>query len=327
RRARACGPRSRSSSSSITVCFRKRSCSRKGEINDAAQSRSYRVRGEGPRALRRVLPRRFQRRGRAPARLQRKRQNHWPAGAHIGERGRLRLRSFRAGPERSAAPARAIFALRLQYPPRRGRRRAAKAPETEHPVRRPQSARRLDQHIDLFFRPGRLPARILREVSRRGEPQKSDRAPRRDLRRRRDEDLRMERSLNKILRALFSFLLGVSLLAPALAGAAAAAKSAEEVWKEIEKLPPAERQKRLVEGAKSEKEMLWYTNTGIDNANNYIRAFKKAYPFVNAKVWRAKSRTISDRFLTESRAGVYLADVVKNSTNLLPPLFEQKLIG
>jgi|GEM_PF-432050 len=137
----------------------------------------------------------------------------------------------------------------------------------------------------------------------------------------------MERSVNKILRALFSFFLGVSLLAPALAGAAAAPKSAEEVWKELEKLPPAERQKRLIEGAKSEKEMLWYTNTGIDNANNYIRAFKKAYPFVNAKVWRAKSRTISDRFLTEARAGVYLADVVKNSTNLLPPLFEQKLIG
>lgn len=108
---------------------------------------------------------------------------------------------------------------------------------------------------------------------------------------------------------------------------AAAGKGAEDVWRALEKLPPAEREKKLVEGARAEREMLWYTNTGVDNANNYIRAFKQAYPFVNAKVWRAKSRTITDRFLTESRAGVFLADVIKTSTNLLPPLFEQKLIG
>ncbi len=125
------------------------------------------------------------------------------------------------------------------------------------------------------------------------------------------------------LATLFALLL---LSAPAAAGAAAA-RSAEEVWRSLEKLPAAEREKRLVEGARAEKEMLWYTNTGIDNANNYIQAFKKAYPFVNAKVWRAKSRIITDRFLTEARAGVFLADVIKNSTNLLPPLFDQKLIG
>jgi iron(III) transport system substrate-binding protein len=136
----------------------------------------------------------------------------------------------------------------------------------------------------------------------------------------------MERSVNKFYRAVFAFLFAAALLAPT-PGIAAAPKSAEEVWKALEKLPPAEREKRLIEGAKAEKEMLWYTNTGVDNANNYIRAFKKAYPFVNAKVWRAKSRTITDRFLTEARAGVFLADVVKNSTNLMPPLFEQKLIG
>ncbi len=107
----------------------------------------------------------------------------------------------------------------------------------------------------------------------------------------------------------------------------AQAKNAEEIWKRLERLPAAEREKKLIEGSKAEGELLWYTNTGIDNANNYIRAFKKAYPFINAKVWRGKSRTITDRFLTEARAGVFLADVIKTSTNLLPPLFKDNLIA
>ena len=43
--------------------------------------------------------------------------------------------------------------------------------------------------------------------------------------------------------------------------AAAVARPAEEIWKALEKLPPAEREKKLIEGAQSEGEMLWYTNS------------------------------------------------------------------
>lgn len=108
---------------------------------------------------------------------------------------------------------------------------------------------------------------------------------------------------------------------------AAQARNVEEVWKALENLPGAEREKRLVEGAKAEGEMIWYTNSGIDNANSYIQAFKKVYPFINTKVWRAKSRDVAQKFVTESRAGVFIADVVKTTTDLLPPLFERNLLG
>jgi hypothetical protein len=50
---------------------------------------------------------------------------------------------------------------------------------------------------------------------------------------------------------------------------AAMAKAPEEIWKELETLPPAEREKKLIEGAKTESEMVWYTNSGIDNASRY----------------------------------------------------------
>lgn len=108
---------------------------------------------------------------------------------------------------------------------------------------------------------------------------------------------------------------------------AAPAPMPEEIWKSLEKLPPAEREKKLVEGAKKEGEMLWYTNSGIENATRYIQAFKKNYPFINAQVWRAKTRQVTQRAISEANAGKHLVDVIKPSTDLLPVMLEKTLIG
>jgi iron(III) transport system substrate-binding protein len=107
----------------------------------------------------------------------------------------------------------------------------------------------------------------------------------------------------------------------------AAARSAEEIWKSLEKLPAAEREKKLIDGAKSEGEMLWYTNSGIENASRYIQAFKKNYPFINATFWRSKTRQVTQRVVSEANAGRHLVDVIKPSTDLLPVLLEKNLIG
>ncbi|HLN83894.1 MAG TPA: hypothetical protein VK355_09785, partial [Candidatus Binatia bacterium] len=88
---------------------------------------------------------------------------------------------------------------------------------------------------------------------------------------------------------LFAFLLaGVS----ATRTFSAVVPAAEEIWRSLEKLSPDERNRRVIEGAKKEGEMLWYTNSGIENATRYIQAFKKNFPFINAQVWRAKTRQV-----------------------------------
>jgi iron(III) transport system substrate-binding protein len=107
----------------------------------------------------------------------------------------------------------------------------------------------------------------------------------------------------------------------------AAARSADDIWKLLEKLPPAEREKKLIEGAKIEGEMLWYTNSGVENATRYIQAFKKNYPFINANFWRSKTRQVTQRVVSEANAGRHLVDVIKPSTDLLPVLLEKNLIG
>jgi iron(III) transport system substrate-binding protein len=109
--------------------------------------------------------------------------------------------------------------------------------------------------------------------------------------------------------------------------AATPAKNAEELWMALAKLPQEERQKRLLQGAKAEGEFVWYTNTGLENAANYIGAFKQAYPFINAKFWRGKSRDVTQRLVTEARAGHFYADVFKTTTDLLPAVIDRNLIG
>jgi iron(III) transport system substrate-binding protein len=101
----------------------------------------------------------------------------------------------------------------------------------------------------------------------------------------------------------------------------------EEIWKSLENLPPAEREKKLIEGAGKEGEMIWYTNTGVENANRYIQAFKKLYPFINAQFWRSKTRQVVQRVVAEARAGRHLVDVVKPSTDLMPVLLDAKILG
>jgi len=105
------------------------------------------------------------------------------------------------------------------------------------------------------------------------------------------------------------------------------AKSPEAIWRSLEVLPSREREKRLIEGAKTENSIVWYTNSNLQNAKRYIREFKKVYPFTNPRVWRGKSRDVTQRILAEARTGQQFVDVIKPASDLLPPLLHGNLIG
>jgi iron(III) transport system substrate-binding protein len=124
-----------------------------------------------------------------------------------------------------------------------------------------------------------------------------------------------------------AIFIAIFLLLGAHPSYSASVSPPEEIWKSLEKLPPAEREKKLIEGAKKEGEMLWYTNSGIENATRYIQAFRKNYPFINANFWRSKTRQVTQRIVSEANAGKHLVDVIKPSTDLLPVMLERNLIG
>lgn len=73
----------------------------------------------------------------------------------------------------------------------------------------------------------------------------------------------------------------------------------------------ADRQSTLVEGAKKEKELLWYTTTIPDQLAEPLAAgFKKKYPFASVDIYRANSTDVASKAMEEYQAGNHEVDVI-----------------
>ncbi len=125
-----------------------------------------------------------------------------------------------------------------------------------------------------------------------------------------------------VLLSLFLVVAGCGKGAPASqapakdAGAKGGIKSVEELVKSLEGVSPQEREKTLVEGAKQEGGAFsLYTSFNADDADTYKNAFVKKYPFMKPTLFRAGSGKVTDRVVTESRAGKSLWDVADVSAD------------
>src|SRR5262249_49478941 len=65
----------------------------------------------------------------------------------------------------------------------------------------------------------------------------------------------------------------------------------------------------LIERAKKEGEVVWYTSAGLQDSNPMAEAFQKDYPFIRVSVIRAGSGVLINRILNEARAQKGLFDV------------------
>jgi len=70
-----------------------------------------------------------------------------------------------------------------------------------------------------------------------------------------------------------------------------------------------DRQQRLIEGAKKEGSLLFYTTFPVEYANQLIEPFKNKYG-VKVDVWRARSEIVLQKVVTEARAGSLNVDVI-----------------
>lgn len=83
-----------------------------------------------------------------------------------------------------------------------------------------------------------------------------------------------------------------------------------------------ERQKVLVEGAKKEGRLLWYTTLIVNQlVRPMVEAFKKEYPFIQVEYFRANSEHIAQKTITEYQAKRYEVDVVDGTGS--PPLLKK----
>lgn len=118
--------------------------------------------------------------------------------------------------------------------------------------------------------------------------------------------------------ALFS-LLGLD---PHLYG-----QTAEEVLTQINQLPRAERVKKLVEGAKKERELMVYSVMTSSDFDALQRAFSNRYPFIQVEKLRQAGGRILDTVLNEVRSGKHLADVFMAGESSTGPLVKAGIVG
>ncbi len=108
--------------------------------------------------------------------------------------------------------------------------------------------------------------------------------------------------------------------------AASMAQNREATLGALMKLPPAERHARLVEGAKKESGLVWYSSTTAEDALALSKKFNEQHPSIQIRHLRSSSEKLLERILAESRANAFKADIVTLPELELSIMIKRKLL-
>jgi len=84
---------------------------------------------------------------------------------------------------------------------------------------------------------------------------------------------------------------------------------------------------KLIEGAKKEGELIWYTTMTLDQSKQVVDRFQQKYPFVKPELFRTGGGPLLNKILTEARGGRHAWDVVVGRGEMVLPLIERKLLA
>src|SRR5262245_13566336 len=124
-----------------------------------------------------------------------------------------------------------------------------------------------------------------------------------------------------------SFALPVTLIATLLSTAVEAFGAQSKLLSaaDLAFYQGADREKILLEGAKKEGQVTFYTsNTWV--AGPVSQEFEKKYPFIKANVWRSDSKALLKRLTEELTAGRSIADVVETSPEYISIMLREKML-
>jgi len=82
---------------------------------------------------------------------------------------------------------------------------------------------------------------------------------------------------------------------------------------------------KLIEGAKKEGQLVYYTTMTLDQSKQTVDQFEKRYPFVKVTLFRTGGGPLLNKILTEARGGRYDWDLVVGRGEMVTPLMERKL--
>ena len=82
---------------------------------------------------------------------------------------------------------------------------------------------------------------------------------------------------------------------------------------------------KLIEGAKREGNLVWYTTMNISDSKRLLDSFEKKYPFVKTHLSRSGGDRTVNKIMSETRAGRWQFDVV--SASQIKVLAQRKLLS
>ena len=83
----------------------------------------------------------------------------------------------------------------------------------------------------------------------------------------------------------------------------------------------------IVQGARKEGEIVWYTTMSLDQSRDFMDRFIKKYPFLKPSVFRSGGGALLNRMLSEAKGGKYLFDVAHGTGEIVLPLMEAGLLA
>jgi iron(III) transport system substrate-binding protein len=84
---------------------------------------------------------------------------------------------------------------------------------------------------------------------------------------------------------------------------------------------------KLIEAAKKEGELVYYTTMTLDQSKQTVDRFKKKYPFIKVTLFRTGGGPLLNKITTEARGGRFSWDVVVGRGEMVLPLMERKLLA
>src|SRR5204863_5607701 len=83
---------------------------------------------------------------------------------------------------------------------------------------------------------------------------------------------------------------------------------------------------KVVEAARKEGQIVWYTTMSSDQSNAFMARFQQKYPFLKPSIIRLGGSALLGRVVTESKAGKHFFDVVHGTGEIVLPLMDMGLI-
>jgi iron(III) transport system substrate-binding protein len=84
---------------------------------------------------------------------------------------------------------------------------------------------------------------------------------------------------------------------------------------------------KVIEGAKKEGQVVWYSTMTLDQSKVVVDHFQKKYPFIKPELFRTGGGPLLNKILTEARGGLYAWDVVVGRGEMVLPLKEKNLLA